>query len=81
MDTIFNEISVRNLALGLAGYVLLELGDRYRPDLWIKNLSGSAPRWMRWSFYSASAVVLTFALCLLLVHSAEGHSPFIYEIF
>jgi alginate O-acetyltransferase complex protein AlgI len=71
----------RNLAIGFAGYAVLELGKRYRPDLWVKGMRDVAPRWVRWSLYSASAVVLAFGLCLLLVHTSEAKSPFIYEIF
>jgi D-alanyl-lipoteichoic acid acyltransferase DltB (MBOAT superfamily) len=81
LESILAQISARNLAIGLAGYAVLEWGERCRPDLWVRNLRDSAPRWLRWSFYSAAALVLAFGLCLLLVHTREARSPFIYEIF
>lgn len=78
---LWEQVSVRNLAIGVAGYAVLELGERFRPDLRVRDLRRSAPRWLRWSFYAAAAAVLTFGLCLLLVHTSEARSPFIYEIF
>jgi alginate O-acetyltransferase complex protein AlgI len=81
LEGIFAQLSARNLAIGLIGYLVLELGERYRPDIWVKSVRDSAPRWLRWSFYSAATLVLTFGLALLLVHSGQAQSPFIYEIF
>jgi len=76
-----SEISLRNLAIGLLGYVVLELGERFRPDLWVRSMSDSAPRWLRWSFYFATAVTLAFGLSLLVLHAGQARSQFIYEIF
>jgi len=81
LQGILAQISVRNLAIGLTGYAVLDLGERYRPDLWVRNRRDSAPRWLRWSFYSAAAVVLIVGICLFVVHTSGARSPFIYEIF
>jgi alginate O-acetyltransferase complex protein AlgI len=81
LKSILAQLQPRILLIGLAGYAVLELGERYRPDLWIKNMGDSAPRWQRWSFYFVAAMTLTVGLGLLLVHSGGARSPFIYEIF
>jgi alginate O-acetyltransferase complex protein AlgI len=75
------QVSLRNLAVGLMGYAVLELGERLRPDLLVRNMRGSAPRWMRWSFYFAATVVVAFGLSLLVLHAGQARSQFIYEIF
>jgi alginate O-acetyltransferase complex protein AlgI len=81
MDNILAQISARNLAIGLAGYLGLDLGERYRPDLWVIRQYDSAPRWLRWAFYSTAALLLAFGFCLFLVSTGQARSPFIYEIF
>lgn len=75
---------VRTLAIGLAGYSVLELGERFRPDLWLRRgltRDPEQPRWIRWSAWSAATVLLIFGVVLLLAHSGGVRSPFIYEIF
>ena len=81
LETMLTQVSARSLATGLLGYAVLELGERYRPDLWVRNLSESAPRWLRWSFYFGAAVTVIFGFCLMVLHSGQARSPFIYEIF
>ena len=71
----------RVLAIGFAGYLILELGERYRPDLQLGELFASGPRWVRWSFYSAGVVVAVVGMALLVIHSGAKSSPFLYEIF
>jgi len=75
------EVSIRSLGIGILGYAALELGERYRPDLWVRNRQETAPRWLRWSFYFAAAVVLAVGLGLLVLYTGQAPSPFIYEIF
>jgi hypothetical protein len=70
----------RALAIGLAGYAVLELGERFRPDLWLGRIS-QAPRWVRWSAWCGATVLLIFGVALLLAHSGAPRSPFLYQIF
>jgi alginate O-acetyltransferase complex protein AlgI len=81
VGSMMSQISSRNLIIALLGYAVLELGERYRPDLWVRSLRNSAPRSLRWSFYFAATMTLAFGLCLLVLHSSQPQSPFIYEIF
>jgi hypothetical protein len=69
------------LAIGLVGYLILELGERFRPDLWLRELYSAGPRWLRWSFYSSGVMASILALALFLVHAAGKRAPFLYEIF
>ena len=75
-----NSAGARTLAVGLAGYAVLELGERYRPDLWLGR-AAEGPRWVRWSVWCGATVMLIFGLALLLAHSGGPRSPFLYEIF
>ncbi len=81
LQNLINDVGVRSLVAGLLGYAILEIGERFRPDLQAIRVYAIAPRWARWSFASAGAVILVFAFCLYLVHSTGARSPFIYEIF
>jgi hypothetical protein len=75
-----DSVGARALAIGLAGYAVLELGERFRPDLWLGSIS-QAPRWVRWSAWCGATVLLIFGVALLLAHSGGPRSPFLYEIF
>jgi len=81
VGSMLSQISARKLGIALVGYVVLELGERYRPDLWVRNLRMSAPRSIRWSFYFAATVTLAFGFSLLVLQGSQAQSPFIYEIF
>jgi hypothetical protein len=81
LASVQSQISLRNLVIGLLGYGVLELGERFRPDLWVRNIRESAPRWLRWSFYFATILTLAFGLSLLVLHAGQARSQFIYEIF
>ena len=71
----------RGLTIGLVGYLILEMGERYRPDIRARELYDSSPRWVRWSFYSAGVAVGLVAMALLVAYSGDKRSPFLYEIF
>lgn len=75
------EGQARGLTIGLVGYLILELGERYRPDLRAKELYHSSPRWVQWSFYSAGIVIGIFAMAMLVAYAGDKKSPFLYEIF
>jgi hypothetical protein len=72
---------MRSLVIGLVGYLMLELGERYRPDQWLRRIYAVAPRWVRWSYCSAGVTFGIFGLALLFVHTAGKRAAFLYEIF
>ncbi len=69
------------LAIGVAGYLVLELGERFRPDLKWNAATPPAPRAIRWSFYATAALVFSFGLILLIASGGGAKSPFLYAIF
>ena len=69
------------LAIGAAGYLVLEMGERFRPDLRWRNFVATAPRALRWSFYATAALVMSFGLLLLVASGSAAKSPFLYAIF
>ncbi len=69
------------LAIGVAGYLILELGERFRPDQKWRALIPAAPRAFRWSFYATAALVFSFGLLLLVASGGGAKSPFLYAIF
>jgi D-alanyl-lipoteichoic acid acyltransferase DltB (MBOAT superfamily) len=77
----FQPRNLHLLALGIAGYALLEAGERWRLDLPMARLRYSDIRWIRWSFYSATALLVAFGLALMLVSATTAPAPFIYAIF
>jgi len=77
----FEPRNLHLLALGIAGYALLEAGERWRPDLPLAGLRHCGVRWVRWSFYSAAALLTAFGLALMLVYGTAAPAPFIYAIF
>lgn len=70
----------RSLAVGLAAYALLELAEKYwgRAPI-IQNLQ-SSPRWLRWSAYGVSSLVLLVGFLLMFIHGSM-REPFLYEVF
>lgn len=70
----------RTLLIGLIGYALLEICERTRPDRWLVSLF-EGPRWLRWSAWGGTTVLLTFGALLLLATSGDQQSPFIYAVF
>jgi hypothetical protein len=78
---LINQAGAHGLAVGLVGYLILELGERYRPDLKARQLYASAPRWARWSYYSTGTAFGILGLALLLVYTAGKRAAFLYEIF
>ncbi len=73
-------LGTRSLFRGAAAYVVLELCERYRPDIWWAQVRPAAPRWVRWSMASLAMVLGLTGICLLLSASGE-HVRFLYEIF
>ncbi len=75
-----DSVGARTLGVGLAGYAVLELGERFRPDLWLIRIQEGS-RWVRWSAWCGATILLIFGVALLLAHSGGPHPPFLYEIF
>ncbi|HLH05182.1 MAG TPA: MBOAT family O-acyltransferase [Bryobacteraceae bacterium] len=73
--------SARAFLIGLLGYALLELCERYRPDRWLAQIRLSGPRYLRWSLYASTALVLVIGFALLVATSGEPKNPFVYAIF
>jgi D-alanyl-lipoteichoic acid acyltransferase DltB (MBOAT superfamily) len=69
------------LLLGLAGYGVLELAERYRPDLWWARVEPSAPAWARWTVPCAVGGCVVAALFLLTVRPAGQETAFLYQVF
>jgi D-alanyl-lipoteichoic acid acyltransferase DltB (MBOAT superfamily) len=69
------------LLLGLAGYAVLELAERFRPDLWWSRVEDAAPGWVRWPVRCAVAACLVAALFLLTVRPGSQESAFLYQVF
>jgi hypothetical protein len=81
LDGLLAGNGMRGLLIGLAGHLILELGERYRPDQWLRKLYVSAPRWLQWSYCSAGVTFAIFGLALFFVHTAGKRAAFLYEIF
>jgi alginate O-acetyltransferase complex protein AlgI len=73
--------ALHSLAIGLAGYLVLELGERFRPDLKWRGFVSGAPRSVRWSYYATATLVLSFGLLLLLAGGGGAKNPFLYAVF
>jgi alginate O-acetyltransferase complex protein AlgI len=71
----------RPLAIGLAGYAMVELAERYRPDLWCKQAGGALPVWGQAVIRAAVVLDLVVIVFLLLTGSGVSDKPFIYEAF
>ena len=78
--SMLGSIGPRTLGVGLAGYAVLEWGERFRPDLWLVRMQQGS-RWVRWSTWCGATILLAFGMALLLAHSGGPHTPFLYEIF
>jgi alginate O-acetyltransferase complex protein AlgI len=77
---VITESGAQQLGIGLAGYLILELGERYWEKVRLVELYFTGPRWVRWSLHCAAAMIAIFGLALLVDHSGKS-SPFLYEIF
>jgi hypothetical protein len=69
------------LLLGLGGYAVLELAERYRPDLWWKRIEAAAPVWVRWPVRCVIVVCVVGGFFLLTVRPGGQESAFLYQVF
>ena len=74
-------VSVRPLAIGLAGYAVLALAERFRPDGWFRRMGNALPQRVQQWARPASLAYLVFIVFLLLTASGEAERPFIYGAF
>ena len=68
--------SGRALAVGVAGYFVMEVADYIRRHYREEPL----PRWGRWSLTSCTAAALVVVILIMLAGSG-AHDPFLYAIF
>jgi hypothetical protein len=69
------------LFIGLAGYAVLELAERYRPDLWWRRIEPTIPPWVRWPVRLAIAACVLAGIFLVTVRPGGHDSPFLYQVF
>jgi hypothetical protein len=70
-----------SLFLGLAGCLILELCERYRPERWLRDMYENGPRFVRWSIYGSTAIIMLFGIALLVASGGGSKNPFAYAIF
>jgi len=69
------------LLIGLAGYAVLELAERYRPDLWWSRIEPTTPPWVRWPVRLAIAACVLAGIFLVTIRQGGHDSPFLYQVF
>ena len=69
------------LLLGLTGYAILELAERYRPDLWWARIEPAVPAWTRWTVRCALGACIVSAFFLLTVRPGSQETSFLYQVF
>ena len=69
------------VVLGIVGYLVVELGERFRPDQWAVRRMDSAPRVARWSLYASMCIILIFGVLLLMAGGDGQSNPFVYAIY
>jgi D-alanyl-lipoteichoic acid acyltransferase DltB (MBOAT superfamily) len=74
-------IGSSTLFLGLAGYALLELAERYRPDQWWARLEPSAPVWAQWTIRCTLGTCVVVAFFLITVRPGGQETSFLYQVF
>jgi D-alanyl-lipoteichoic acid acyltransferase DltB (MBOAT superfamily) len=74
-------VGARSLAVAVAGYTVLELAERYRPDNWWRRVEPTVPAWVQWSVQVAFIVAVAVGLFMLTVRAVGQQSPFLYQVF
>jgi D-alanyl-lipoteichoic acid acyltransferase DltB (MBOAT superfamily) len=69
------------LLIGLAGYAVLELAERFRPDLWWSRVEAATPPWVRWPVRCAIAACVLAGWFLVTIRAGGHDSPFLYQVF
>lgn len=71
----------QSFAAGLAGLVLIELAERYRPDRWWVRFEAGSPWWVQRMAATTVAVLLMAAIFVLAVRGGREATPFLYQVF
>ena len=71
----------RTLLVGLAGFAILELAERFRPDLSWQRGERAAPVWVGRSMRCAVAIGILGGLFFLTVRPGGQQSAFLYQVF
>jgi alginate O-acetyltransferase complex protein AlgI len=74
-------VGARSLVGALAGYAVLELAERCRPDNWWRRVEPTVPPWVQWSVQVAFIVAVAVGLFMLTVRAGGQQSPFLYQVF
>lgn len=74
-------VSLRPLVIGLIGFAVIEVGERFRPDVWMRRYFATWPGWAQQMFGATTMTLLVAAAYLLLMSNAGQDRPFIYEVF
>jgi hypothetical protein len=75
-----SSLNFRELYLGLAGFLLVELLDVARRRGWESAALEVSPRWTRWLAWSGVAILYAFAMGFMYARS-DVRSPFMYAGF
>lgn len=70
-----------SFALGLAGYAVLEMAERFRPDRWLQSLIPNMPWWVERLLASTAAALLLAGILILVIQAGSLASPFLYQAF
>jgi D-alanyl-lipoteichoic acid acyltransferase DltB (MBOAT superfamily) len=75
------EVSLRPLEIGLIGFACIEVGERFRPDVWMRKFYWTWPVWAQEMLGATTMTLLVAAVYLLLMSNPGPDRPFIYEVF
>ena len=75
------QVGSHSLLLGLGGFAILELAERFRPDAWWGRVEPTVPGWARWAVRSVIVVCVAGGFFLLTVRPGMQESPFLYQVF
>jgi alginate O-acetyltransferase complex protein AlgI len=81
LGVLIRAVSLRPLVIGLIGFACIEVGERFRPDAWIKGSYSRWPDWAQEMFGATTMTLLVAAVYLLLMANPGQDRPFIYEVF
>jgi hypothetical protein len=81
LGVLIRAVSLRPLVIGLIGFACIEIGERFRPDIWMRKLYATWPGWAQEMFGATTMTLLVAAVYLLLLSNPGPDRPFIYEAF
>jgi alginate O-acetyltransferase complex protein AlgI len=81
IGVLIRAVSLRPLVIGLVGFACIEIGERFRPDVWMRKSFATWPVWAQQMFGATTMTLLVAAVYLLLMSNPGPDRPFIYEVF